>query len=80
VGYSQGVNLQALGRIIVVAGVVLVVIGGALWLAGRLGLGRLPGDVVIRRGSFTFVFPLATSLLLSLVATIVLNLWFRSRG
>jgi Protein of unknown function (DUF2905) len=80
VGYSQGVNLQAVGRIIVVAGVVLVLIGGALWLAGRLGLGRLPGDVVIRRGSFTFVFPLATSLLLSLVATIVLNLWFRSRG
>jgi Protein of unknown function (DUF2905) len=79
-GYSQGVNLQALGRIVVGAGIVLVLAGAALWLAGRLGLGRLPGDVVIRRGSFTFVFPLATSLLLSLVATIVLNLWFRSRG
>jgi len=48
-------------------------------VAGRLGLGRLPGDVVVRRGSFTVVFPLATSLLLSLVATILLNLWLRSR-
>jgi DUF2905 family protein len=79
-GYSQGVDLQALGRIIAGAGAVLVLVGAALWLAGRLGLGRLPGDVVIRRGSFTFVFPIATSLLLSLIATIVLNLWLRNRG
>jgi hypothetical protein len=32
-------------------------VGGVLWLAGRLGLGRLPGDIVVRRGSFTFGFP-----------------------
>jgi Protein of unknown function (DUF2905) len=50
-----------------------------LWLAGRLGLGRLPSDIVVRRGSFTFAFPLATSLLLSLIATILLNLWLRGR-
>ena len=72
-------NLQALGRVVAGIGVFLVVLGGVLWLAGRLGLGRLPGDLVVRRGSFTFVFPIATSLLLSLVATLLLNLWLRGR-
>jgi Protein of unknown function (DUF2905) len=61
-------NLQSLGRIVAGTGIALVVIGAALWLAGRLGLRRLPGDVVVRRSSFTFVFPLATSLLLGLAA------------
>jgi Protein of unknown function (DUF2905) len=72
-------DLQALGRLVAGVGAALVVVGALLWLAGRLGLGRLPGDVVVRRGSFTFAFPLATSLLLSLVATILLNLWLRGR-
>jgi Protein of unknown function (DUF2905) len=72
-------DLQAFGRILAGVGIALVVVGAVLWLAGRLGLGRLPGDVVVRRGSFTFALPLATSLLLSLVATILLNLWLRSR-
>jgi len=56
-----------------------VVVGALLWLAGRLGMGRLPGDLVLRRGSVTIVFPLATCLLLSLVATILLNPWLRGR-
>ena len=72
-------DLQALGRVIAGVGAALVVAGAVLWLAGRLGLGRLPGDLVVRRGCFTFVFPLATSLLLSVVATILLNLWLRGR-
>ena len=75
----DGVDLQAVGRVLAGVGAVLVLVGAGLWLAGRLGLGRLPGDVVVRRGSFTFVLPLATSLLLSLVATVLLNLWLRSR-
>jgi DUF2905 family protein len=72
-------NLQALGRTVAGIGITLVVVGALLWLAGRLGMGRLPGDVVLRRGSVTVVFPLAISLLLSLVATILLNLWLRGR-
>jgi hypothetical protein len=73
------VDLQALGRVLAGVGIALLAVGAVLWLAGRLGLGRLPGDVVVRRGSFTFVFPLATSLVLSLVATVLLNLWLRGR-
>jgi hypothetical protein len=75
----DGVDLQAVGRVVAGVGAVLVLVGAGLWLAGRLGLGRLPGDLVVRRGSFTFVLPLATSLLLSLVATVLLSLWLRSR-
>ena len=64
------------GRILVVFGVLLVVIGGALMLFGRF---HLPGDLTFRSGSTTVYIPLATSVILSIVATIVLNLVFRQR-
>ncbi len=57
-------------------GVVLVIVGGALMLFGRL---HLPGDLTIRSGGATIYVPLATSLILSIVATVVLNLVFRHR-
>ncbi len=67
--------LNDLGRFLVVAGLVLVVAGGVLLVAGRIpGLGRLPGDIVIRRGNFTFYAPLATGLVISLVLSLVLTL------
>ncbi len=67
-----------LGRMLIVIGAVIVVVGLVLVLAGRIpGLGRLPGDILVRRGNFTFYFPLATSILLSLLLTLVL--WFIGR-
>ena len=72
-------DLEGIGRAVVAIGVAVAAVGVLLWLAGRLGLGRLPGDLVVRRGGFTFVLPLATSLVLSIVGTILLNLWFRGR-
>jgi DUF2905 family protein len=67
-----------IGRAFIVAGVVLIVLGVILSLAGRLPwLGRLPGDIVVRRGGFTFYFPLATCLLLSLLLTLLFSLWRR---
>lgn len=66
------------GRILIVAGMVIAIIGGLLLLAGRLPwLGRLPGDIRIQRGNFTCLAPLATSLILSVVLTIVLNVLIR---
>ncbi|HAG07901.1 MAG TPA: DUF2905 domain-containing protein, partial [Peptococcaceae bacterium] len=41
------------------------------------GIGRLPGDIVIRKGNFTFYFPLVTSIILSIVLTLLLNVLFR---
>lgn len=53
-----------------------MLVGGTLWLAGRFGLplGRLPGDIRIESGNTTFYFPIATSILLSLGLTLLLNL------
>jgi hypothetical protein len=64
------------GRLLLVFGVALVVIGGALMLFGRF---HLPGDLTFRTGGTTVYIPLATCVILSLVATIVLNLVFRQR-
>ena len=66
-----GVN--DIGRLLVVFGVLIALVGVVLILAGRVGwLGRLPGDIHIERGNWTFYFPLATSLLLSAVLTLIL--------
>jgi hypothetical protein len=63
------------GKMLLVVGGVLVVVGLLLTVGARIpGLGRLPGDIVYRKGNFSFYFPLATSLLLSLVLTAVFAL------
>jgi hypothetical protein len=64
------------GRLVLVFGVLLVVVGGALMLFGRF---HLPGDFTFRSGNVTVFVPLATGVVLSIVATIVLNLVFRHR-
>lgn len=62
-----------------VVGLAILLVGGGLYLAGRVTIpvGRLPGDIRIERGSLTCLIPLATSLLLSIVLTIILNLLAR---
>ena len=57
--------------------VALLVLGGVLFLLGRIGVDRLPGDLVFRRGNFTLYFPIGLMILLSVVGTIVLNIVFR---
>jgi multisubunit Na+/H+ antiporter MnhG subunit len=71
------VGLEGLGKILIVAALVLVVLGAIFLLLGRLGIDRLPGDLVFRRGNATFYFPIGLMILLSVVGTIVLNLVFR---
>lgn len=69
---------SALGRLLVAAGLVLIMVGGLLMLSGKIPwLGRLPGDITIRRDGFQFFFPLTTSLLLSLVLSLLLALFRR---
>jgi len=70
--YTQ--SMWEVGRILAFLGVVLVVAGGVIMLLGRtnLPLGRLPGDFLYRGKNTTFYFPLATSILLSVVASLVL--------
>lgn len=66
-----------LGRILIFAGIALVVAGILVTVLGRLGLGKLPGDIVWRRGNATFYFPLMSSILISLVLSLLL--WLFSR-
>jgi hypothetical protein len=65
--------MTEMGRMLLVLGVALVVIGGIVMLLGRAGLplGRLPGDIVYRGKHTTFYFPLASCLLISVVLSIV---------
>jgi hypothetical protein len=66
--------MSALGKVLVLAGMVVIVAGVALILLGRanIPLGRLPGDVIYRGKNTTFYFPLATSILISVVLSVVL--------
>jgi hypothetical protein len=67
-----------LGRFLIVTGLVIVVVGLVLLAAERIPwLGRLPGDIRIERGNWRFYVPLTTSLLISLIVTILLNLFRR---
>lgn len=68
-----------IGRILIIAGVAIALAGGIVWLGARMGLGRLPGDIVIQRDNFTIAFPIITSIILSIVLTIVLNVVLRMR-
>jgi hypothetical protein len=73
--------MSEVGRIIVILGISLIVIGGVVMLLGRAGLplGRLPGDIVYKGKNTIFYFPLATSILLSVVLSIVMYLVGRFR-
>jgi len=61
-----------MGKLLVVAGLIIAGIGALIMLG--LPLGRLPGDVVVRRGNSTFYFPLATGLVLSVILTLIMAL------
>ena len=68
--------MNDLGKLMVIAGLVIAAVGVLLWLgAGKTGFGRLPGDIHYSKGNFSFYFPLATCLLVSLALTILLWLF-----
>jgi len=71
--------MENLARWLVIGGIVLILIGGGVYLAAKMGIpfGRLPGDIRIERGNGFFYFPVVTSCVLSLLLTIVLNVIIR---
>ena len=70
--------MPGLGRSLIILGLLIAAVGLLLTLAGKLPwLGRLPGDITIRRENFTFSFPLATSIILSLLLSLLLWLFRR---
>jgi hypothetical protein len=66
-------DMQEFGKVLVILGVVLVVAGLVLWKFGSFGpLGKLPGDISVQRGNFSFSFPIVTCLVLSAILTLVM--------
>jgi hypothetical protein len=68
---------SAMSRFLIALGLVIVALGIAWPILGRLGLGRLPGDIVIQRGNFSFYFPLATCIIVSVLLSVVFWLFNR---
>ena len=66
-----------LGRVLLVIGIVLVVVGGLAAIGVRLPFGRLPGDIAIEGERGGFYFPIVTMILFSIVLTVLVNLFFR---
>lgn len=70
-------DIESLGKMILVIGLVMFLIGGVLVIGGKIGLGRLPGDIFIKKGNFTFYFPLITCILVSIILTLFVNFILR---
>ncbi len=75
-------ELGGLGKLLISFGVVMIILGGIFLLLGNLSgkvpwIGRLPGDIYIQRGNWSFYFPLATSILLSIILILIFSLFRR---
>ncbi len=65
-------SIQQIAKFLIVTGTIIIAIGGLLLVSGKFPwLGRLPGDIIVQKKNFTFYFPLATSILLSLILTLL---------
>jgi len=70
--------MEGLGRLLIIAGIVLALAGVVVSALGRVPwLGRLPGDILVRRDNFTLYFPLASCLLVSAVISVLLYIFRR---
>ncbi len=67
-------NLEAVGKLLLAGGALIALTGLVFILLGRIGLGRLPGDILVQRENFTFYFPLATMIVISVILTLIVNL------
>ena len=70
--------MSDLGRLLIVIGVILVILGAVFLLAPKLPwLGKLPGDISFKRGNVSFYFPLGTCILISIILTLIMYLFRR---
>ncbi len=66
-----------LGKMLLVVGVLIVLMGLIFIFLGRLGLGRLPGDIIVEKGNFVFYFPLVTCVVISIILSFLIRVFFR---
>ena len=71
-------EIQHIGKLLIIMGIIIIAAGALLLLSGKLPwIGRLPGDILIQKKNFTFYFPLATGILVSILLTLIF--WFLGR-
>lgn len=74
------IDISGFGKILILLGTILVFIGFVFFFASKIPfIGRLPGDIYIKKGNFSFYFPLATSILISVILSLVLFFIGRKR-
>ncbi|HHY04557.1 MAG TPA: DUF2905 domain-containing protein [Thermoanaerobacterales bacterium] len=66
---------SSFGKLLIGLGIFLIIIGCFMIVMPKFGLGKLPGDIFIKKGNFTFYFPLATCIIISLILTLVFRLF-----
>ena len=66
--------LQSTGKVLVILGILIIIVGGFLYLGGKFKIMPFPGDIIIKGDKFIFYFPLVLSIIASIVLTIVINL------
>ena len=71
--------MSQLGRFLIAVGLAAVVVGGIMVALGKLGVGRLPGDIVLERKNLKVYIPVVSSIVISVVLTVLANLWLRRR-
>lgn len=67
--------MEQLGKIIIAIGLLLIIIGLVVSFGGRIGLGKLPGDIYIDKGNFKFFFPITSSIVISIILSILFRLF-----
>jgi uncharacterized protein HemY len=68
----MGEGIQHVGKLLIVLGVIIIAVGGLLLFSGKIPyIGKLPGDILIQKKNYTIYFPLATSIIMSLIITLV---------
>lgn len=70
-------NFETIGRWIIIFGIAVIVIGGVIWLLGKLGINQLPGTLRLEGPGVTCIFPVLASIVLSILLTLILNLLAR---
>ncbi|MCX8084437.1 MAG: DUF2905 domain-containing protein [Calditerrivibrio sp.] len=70
-------NFGGFGKILITIGVLLIIVGLFFHFGEKIGLGRLPGDINIKKDNFSFHFPIVTSIIISIILTILLNIFFK---
>ncbi|UOD34979.1 DUF2905 domain-containing protein [Deferribacteraceae bacterium V6Fe1] len=66
-----------IGRMLILLGIIFIIAGFIFITGEKIGLGRLFGDIYYKKGNFSFYFPITTSIIISIILTILLNIFFR---